>query len=277
MPELPEVETVCRELSKSLTGEKIESVQVFCPRLRNPLPDSFAKQVAGLTVQNVQRRGKYLIVNLNNNRSLLIHLGMTGKLLLKDKDSPPEKHDHIVFAFKDKVLVYNDVRRFGLVALYDSDSVYTVKSLRDMGQEPLSDSFTGLSLQAALKGKKASIKTCLLDQGIVAGLGNIYVCEALFQSRISPLRAGDSLTDKEAELLCRKIKEILTESIACGGTTFRDYRHSDGSKGEFVAKLFVYGKAGQKCSWCDFADKCGGVIKTVQGGRSTFYCPLLQK
>ena len=214
---------------------------------------------------------------MDKAKALLIHLGMTGKLLLKDKDSPHEKHDHIVFDFRDKSLIYNDIRRFGFVDLYDTDSLWQVKSLRDMGQEPLSDSFTGKTLKAALKGRKAPIKICLLDQNIVAGLGNIYVCEALFKARISPLRQGDSLNEKESELLCYYIKEILSESIAAGGTTFRDYRHSDGSKGEFVNNLFVYGKAGQTCSWCESKDTCSGIVKIKQGGRGTFYCPVLQK
>ena len=277
MPELPEVETVRRELAATLTGKKIESVAVYCNRLRNIIPDSFETAVAGLTVREVQRRGKYLILQTDKGKSLLIHLGMTGKLLLKDKDSVSEKHDHIVFSFKVKKLVYNDIRRFGLVALYDTDSLYQLKSLQEMGQEPLSDSFTGKSLKATLKGKKTPIKVCLLDQNIVAGLGNIYVCEALFKARISPMRQGDSLSDKEAELLCYYIKEILSESINAGGTTFRDYRHSDGSKGEFVSQLFVYGKAGQVCPWCKLKDSCSGIAKINQGGRGTFYCPVLQK
>jgi len=277
MPELPEVETVRKELSAVLTGQRIESAAVYCNRLRNPIPDSFAADVAGLTVHEVQRRGKYLIILTDKEKALLIHLGMTGKLLLKSKDSQLEKHDHIVFDFADKKLVYNDIRRFGVVALYDKDSLYRIKALREMGQEPLSDDFTGDSLRASLKGRKAPIKICLLDQTVIAGLGNIYVCEALFKAGISPLRQGDSLTEKESELLCYYIKEILSESVKAGGTTFRDYRHSDGSKGEFVSHLSVYGRAGQVCSWCNLKDSCGGIVKINQGGRGTFYCPVLQK
>ncbi len=277
MPELPEVETVCKELSATLTGKRIESVDVRCTHLRNPIPPTFSSSLAGLYITNIKRRGKYLIISLNKGKSLLIHLGMTGRLLLKKKDSQREKHDHIIFSFDDNNLVYNDTRRFGMVALYNSDSLIKVKALSEMGPEPLSDSFTGDVLRDSLKGKKAPVKICLLDQTVVAGLGNIYVCEALFKAGISPMRQGDSLTKKEADLLCLKIKDILNESITCGGTTFRDYRHSDGSKGEFVSHLFVYGKEGQVCSWCNFANKCQGIKKVNQGGRSTFYCPHLQK
>lgn len=277
MPELPEVETIRNELLNSVRGDKITSVEVYCNKLRNNLDIPRLQKISGKQIQDIVRRGKYLIFRFDDDEYMLIHLGMTGKLLLKTKDAPNEKHDHVVFCLKQKKLVYNDVRRFGLIELLDKQKLLNFSALKDMGPEPLSSDFSGFVLYDSLKSKRVPIKNCLLDQRIVSGLGNIYVCEALFRAGVSPFRTGKSITKDEAHTLCHEIKRVLEESIECGGTTFRDYRHSDGSTGEFSKHLFVYGRYGKTCEWCDFRANCVGVQKCVQSGRTTFYCPLRQK
>ena len=273
MPELPEVETVCAYICKTLKGEKITAAEVFRFDLRKgtSIPQDFVKRVTGTKITDVKRRGKYILVYLSSEEIMTVHLGMTGRFIVHDCPYKKAKHDHIILFFEgEKCLVFSDARRFGMVDL--SPAKTALQRFSAMGAEPLSPDFNPTAFLQKLKGRKAPIKQALLDQKIIAGLGNIYVCEALFEAGISPLRAAEKITPKEAEKLVPIIKNILQKSIAAGGTTFRDYRSAEGKKGTFVNSLLVYGKEGEKCVNCGHK-----IVKIMQGGRGTFFCKKCQK
>jgi len=273
MPELPEVETVCAYICKTFKGEKIIKAEVFRFDLRKgtSVPQDFIKRVTGAKITDVKRRGKYILVYLSSGEIMTVHLGMTGRFIVHDCSYKKAKHDHIILYFKsEKCLVFSDTRRFGMVDLAPAKTA--LKRFASMGVEPLSADFNPPSFLQKIKGRKVPIKQALLDQKIVAGLGNIYVCEALFEAGISPLRAAEKITFKEAGKLVPIIKNILQKSIAAGGTTFRDYRSAEGKKGAFVNSLLVYGKEGEKCVNCGHK-----IVKIIQGGRGTFFCEKCQK
>lgn len=269
MPELPEVETTVRGLARFLEGERIERVAVRRPDLRRPFPPALVQALTGATITSLGRRAKYGLIHTDRGQTMVFHLGMSGRWRI----DPAElgKHDHLVIETAGHRFALNDARRFGSVDLVDTDALQAWPQFAVMGPEPLGEELSPAMLKAALAGRKQAIKLLLLDQRIVAGLGNIYVCEALFRSGISPRRAGGKVTRASLEKLVPAIKAVLTESIRDGGSTLRDYARPDGELGYFATRFEVYGREGGECS-------CGGAVKRiVQGGRSSWYCPSCQK
>lgn len=294
MPELPEVETVRRGLEPILVGNAFSRVEQRRPDLRFPLPKRFGERLQGRKVEALDRRAKYLLARLDDGEVLVMHLGMTGRFAIDkangttaapDRFAHPQvtvpKHEHIVFHLGDgSAIRYSDVRRFGIMDLVPAASLESHALFKGLGIEPLDDALTSAWLAGKLKDKATSIKAALLDQRLIAGLGNIYACEALYRARISPLKLAGSLTTKtgkptkKTEALVEGIKAVLQSAIKAGGSSLRDYRHTDGRLGRFQHRFKVYGRAGKACT----RTGCGGVIRRiVQGGRSTFFCPTCQK
>ena len=293
MPELPEVETVRRGLAPVMEGARIVKVEVRRGDLRWPLAKDFAKRIAGASVEGLGRRAKYLIADLSSGDVLMMHLGMSGSFHgLHDKDArTPGKfhhergkvgnHDHVVFRMSSGATVtFNDPRRFGFMKIIERGKMDAEPMIAGLGPEPLGNAFDAAMLASACAGKKTSVKAALLDQQIVAGLGNIYVCEALHRSHISPKRMASVLANKKGEpsertaLLVDAIKLVLQDAIKAGGSSLRDHRQTDGDLGYFQHSFRVYDREGEKCP----TPKCTGTIKRiVQTGRSTFYCPVCQK
>lgn len=270
MPELPEVETVRRGLEKVLPGRKIASVTVNRRDLRIPFPPRL-KEIAGNKVLGIGRRAKYLLLPLSGGQTLIIHLGMSGRLLLEDTARAPEKHDHMLIVMEGGTRVtFNDPRRFGLVTL--CADVATHKLFTHLGPEPLEKEFSPACLAAKLKGKKIAVKLAIMDQRLVVGVGNIYASEALYMAGIDPRRAAATITAAEGRKLVAAIKAVLKKAIAAGGSSLRDYVQTDGELGYFQHQFAVYGRAGEKCR-C----KKGAIAQITQGGRSTFYCPACQR
>ena len=274
MPELPEVETVRRGLAARLTGRRITHVTVRRPDLRRPLPPDMGQVLTGRTLQGFGRRGKYLLAHLDGGRVLIVHLGMSGRLSVDDAPSGGA-HEHVVLHFDDgAVLSYEDHRRFGLMDLADAGRLEEHDLLRRMGPEPLAPDFDGPALAMRLHAKDTPIKAALLDQRVVAGLGNIYVCEALFHAGLSPRRRAGSVQGRRADRLAGAIRDVLDAAIAAGGSSLRDYVQASGELGYFQHRFAVYDRADQPCPGCD----CGaGVRRIVQSGRSTFYCAKRQR
>ncbi len=272
MPELPEVETVMRGLKPALEGRILRRVELDRLGLRRPFPENCAARLTGRTVRTLRRRGKYILADLSGGETLILHLGMSGRMLVT-KDPPAlGKHDHVRIFTDAAAVTFCDPRRFGLMMLVPTSEAEKRPPLSGLGPEPLSDAFDEKMLAAALAGKKTSIKAALLDQKVVAGIGNIYACEALFRARISPCKTAGKIIN--IKMLSDSIKAVLEASIAAGGSTLRDYRHADGSLGYFQARFRVYGRKGLPC----LRRGCSGVVKRiVQGGRSTYYCPKCQK
>lgn len=278
MPELPEVETVMRGLRPALEGRRLVEVRAFRPDLRKPIPEGFEARLTGKQVIGLSRRAKYLLIELAGGLQLLLHLGMSGRILVT-KDSSnrwrPGRHDHITFLTDERTrIVFNDSRRFGLVDFIEPGAGATHPLLAKLGPEPLSNAFSGPVLAAALAGRNISMKAALMDQRVVAGLGNIYVAEALHRARISPRRLAKNLGPARAERLVRAIRETLNEAIRAGGSTLRDYVHPDGELGYFQHNFRVYGRTGQPCP----RQTCNGFITRLnQAGRSTFFCGRCQR
>ena len=276
MPELPEVETVRRQLAPVIEGRTIVAVHLARADLRRPFPRHFARRLAGRRVERLERRAKYLTAWLDDGAVLLIHLGMSGRLLVDAEETGAEaKHDHVRIDLDDGHRVtFRDPRRFGLMDLVAGKALATDSRLAGLGPEPLSDAFTGAALAAALAGRQMAVKTALMDQTTVAGLGNIYACEALFRARISPLRPAAEVTRRETVALVRAIKAVLEEAIAAGGSTLRDHQLPAGGSGYFQHRFAVYGREGLPCPGCTCAE---GIRRIVQGGRSTFFCAKRQR
>lgn len=274
MPELPEVETVTHALKQECEGLAIESVLCRRLNLRYPLPAGFADKLKNRRIIKVRRRAKYVLCDLDDGNTLILHLGMSGRVLIHTK-LPQEyhAHDHIIMTFETgKTLVFNDARRFGMVDLCLTKTLRKYKFLKALGPEPFSPDFSGEALYATLRKRKNSIKAALMDQRVVAGLGNIYVCEALFRSGIAPQKAASAISREKAQKLVRDIRKVLQEAIQSGGSTLRDYVRSNGDAGYFQHHFQVYGREGEPCF------VCGTPIKRmVQQGRSTFYCARCQK
>lgn len=283
MPELPEVETVRTGLQQALVGRQFEKVVARRPDLRFPIPADLSERLEGRTVLEARRRAKYLQIVLDDADPsptvVVLHLGMSGRVnLLPPGDEPfpePAKHDHLVFDLSDGGrMTYNDPRRFGFLDLMREDELASHDWFRDMGPEPLGNDFHADALNKALAGKATPIKSVLLDQRVVAGLGNIYVCEALYNSGISPRRKASTVPGKRAERLVPAIRDVLQRAIASGGSTLRDYARLDGESGYFQHEFRVYDREGEACRH----DGCGGTIqRIVQSGRSTFFCSGCQR
>ncbi|PIE12410.1 MAG: DNA-formamidopyrimidine glycosylase [Rhodobacterales bacterium] len=283
MPELPEVETVRCGLAPSMEGAMITRATVNRPDLRWPFPDDFANRLTGRRVDRLRRRSKYILADLDGNESLLIHLGMSGRMTVSGDplgqfvhDHPAvEKHDHVILDMSNGArITFNDPRRFGAMDLLPTDTAETHPLLAKLGPEPLGNDFNETYLTAALKGRNTPIKSALLDQRIVAGLGNIYVCEALYRAHIAPMRKAGGIGAKRVAALVPVIRDVLTEAIAAGGSTLRDFKQADGELGYFQHSFRVYGREGEPCPNSD----CNGTIKRiVQSGRSSFYCPHCQR
>ena len=280
MPELPEVETVRRGLLPAMEGRVIERAEVNRPDLRWPLPANMAERLTGKRVLALRRRSKYILADLSSGETLLIHLGMSGRMLVSGitlgqffHDHPaPEKHDHVVLHMSDGARVtFNDARRFGAMDLLPTATADQHPLLAEIGPEPLGNAFDESYLAARLKGRNTPIKSALLDQHLVAGLGNIYVCEALYRARIAPTRLAGSIENPGA--LVPIIRDVLAEAIEAGGSSLKDYRRTDGELGYFQKAFAVYGREGQPC----LTPGCTATIaRIVQSGRSSFFCPTCQ-
>ena len=279
MPELPEVETVMRGLQARLEGRVLVRAVARRPDLRWPLPPDLAERLTGARVAGFRRRAKYILMRLDSGWSVLIHLGMSGRMLVEPVGrNAIAEHEHSELETADGWRVgFVDPRRFGSVDLIETHREDTHRLLAGLGPEPLDDGFSAATLSAALKGKKTPIKAALLDQKVVAGLGNIYVCEALFRAGISPLRLAHTVPGARAKRLVPAIKRTLTEAIAAGGSSLRDYVQTNGELGYFQHAWKVYGREGEPCSACETGDGCDGVRRIVQSGRSTFYCARTQR
>ena len=280
MPELPEVETIRRGLALRLEGRRLLRVTQRRADLRLAMPARLAERLEGRRVVRLDRRAKYLLVRLDDGTVLILHLGMSGRLLIGEATAePPGRHDHLIFEADDGTVVrFNDARRFGLVDLADAADLENHSLLRGLGPEPLGNDFNGPVLAAALAGKATPIKAALLDQRVVAGLGNIYVAESLFWAGLSPKRLARTVQGDRAERLARAIRRVLTEAIAAGGSPLRDYVQASGELGYFQHRFAVYDRSRQACPGCDCAlARTGGIRRIVQAGRSTFYCPRRQR
>jgi len=276
MPELPEVETVRRGMEESLAGKVVKSVRVQRHDLRVAVPANLNEIMEGQEIIALQRRGKYIIWHLSSPQALILHLGMSGRIHIYPPAAPYtlEKHDHVLIEMVDGThIIFNDPRRFGMLYATSAQSWARQKPFCAMGPEPL-EHWCEADLLCALERRKIPIKNALLDQGVVSGLGNIYVCEALYRAKISPLRPASAINNAQARTLVHAIKAVLESAIAAGGSTLKDYQHTDGSLGYFQYGFDVYDREGEKC----LNPSCGKKIKRViQSGRSTFYCPACQK
>jgi formamidopyrimidine-DNA glycosylase len=293
MPELPEVETVRRGLAPVMEGARFLKVEVNRRDLRRPLPKDFAERLEGQTVTRLKRRAKYLLAELSSGDVLMMHLGMSGSFRVArergehtpgrfhHERSAARVHDHVVFHMSSGArITFNDPRRFGLMLLVPRDELPRHPLMREVGPEPLDDDFDAAAIARACARKKTSLKAALSDQKVVAGLGNIYVCEALHRARLSPRRVAATLAGRNgkptarAHALVAAIKAVLKDAIRAGGSSLRDHRRTDGELGDFQHRFRVYDREGEPCP----TPGCQGVIRRiVQGGRSTFFCPMCQK
>ncbi len=274
MPELPEVEIVKRGLECAVLGQRIIDLRFNRADIRLPLPQALPDKAQGQVIEQLIRRGKYIICLLSNGAGFILHLGMSGvvKIIPPHEAYKAVKHDHVVFTLDNGGhVVFHDPRRFGFLKETSCDYWEEDDSFKTMGAEPLSNDFSGPVLAASLKGRKMPIKTALLDQKIVAGVGNIYACEALFMARISPKRIACSVQGVRAERLAKAIIDVLNAAIESGGSSLKDYYHADGSLGYFQHQFKVYDREG------DMIEGQYPVKRIVQSGRSTFYCPYLQR
>ncbi|MBR3502277.1 MAG: bifunctional DNA-formamidopyrimidine glycosylase/DNA-(apurinic or apyrimidinic site) lyase [Alphaproteobacteria bacterium] len=278
MPELPEVETIKNMVAEVLDDSTIVDVVVRQRRFREPVPDDFEKIAKGSKVVSLKRIAKYLLIGLDNGYTLIWHFGMSGKFkICADVPKNLDKHDHIVLVTNKGVLVYNDVRRFGLVTYCDSANLKKHHLLCRLGHDPWEEGLTTSYLLQKFKGKKQPIKICLLDQEIICGIGNIYASEILYKARIRPDKSSDQISESEAEKIIFYTRQILEEAIKAGGSTIHDFKTPDGDTGHFQNSLCVYGRTGQRCPDCICGESAEKIKKIVMGGRSTFYCETLQK
>jgi formamidopyrimidine-DNA glycosylase len=279
MPELPEVETVMRGLHARLQGHRIARARLNREDLRWPFPPGLAERLTDAEVRGFRRRAKYILMRISGGDSVLIHLGMSGRInLTPGQPNADTPHEHLVLEMDNGWRVgFVDPRRFGSVDLVPTAKEDTHRLLSGMGPEPLDDAFSITELNEALAGKRTPIKAALLDQRIVAGLGNIYVCEALFRARISPVRQAYTVPGARAARLVPAIKATLREAIAAGGSSLRDYVQPDGELGYFQHAWKVYGREGEPCEVCPGLPACPGIRRIVQSGRSTFYCGKVQR
>jgi formamidopyrimidine-DNA glycosylase len=280
VPELPEVETIRRGLEPVLAGRVIAHAEVRRPDLRWPFPPRLGKRLTGRRVAALRRRSKYLLADLDGGETLILHLGMSGRLLVSGAQlgafhhahPAPEKHDHVVLDVEGGArITFNDARRFGALDLWPTPELETHRLLAGLGPEPLGNGFDGAYLASRLAGRRTPVKAVLGDQRVVAGLGNIYLSEALWRARISPLRLARDVTPAEAEGLAAAVRAVLLDAIAAGGSSLRDYRRADGELGYFQHSFAVYDREGEPCPRCG-----GAIVRSVQSGRSSFWCPACQ-
>ncbi|MFQ6017981.1 MAG: bifunctional DNA-formamidopyrimidine glycosylase/DNA-(apurinic or apyrimidinic site) lyase [Kiloniellaceae bacterium] len=280
MPELPEVETVVRGLRPRLEGRRLARVQQRRADLRFALPDNFADRLEGRRVLRVGRRGKYILVHLDDGQVLLCHLGMSGSLVVSAEiDGAPGPHDHVILQTDQGCEIrFNDARRFGMMDLVDGAGLATHWLLKDLGPEPLGNDFNGPELARRLAGKRTPIKAALVDQRIVAGLGNIYACESLFFAGLSPRRRAYTVQGGRAARLARAVRGVLIRAIEAGGSSLRDYVQASGELGYFQHHWAVYGREAEACPGCT-CDRAatGGIRRIVQSNRATFYCGTRQR
>lgn len=281
MPELPEVETVRRGLAPVLEGKRILRAEARRPDLRFPLPENFAGRLTGRTFGMLGRRAKYLVAELDRDEALIMHLGMTGRFTVSGAPTAgfvhetggDNRHDHVVFHVEGgQRVVFNDARRFGFMELWPLAKLDDYPPFAELGPEPLSNAFSGPYLRSVLKGRRSPIKAALLDQSVVAGLGNIYVCEVLFRSGISPLRPSGAISAARLDRLAEAIRAVIEEAIAAGGSSISDFAAADGGLGYFQHRFQVYDREGRVCHRCG-----GAVTRIVQSGRSSFYCRKCQR
>lgn len=288
MPELPEVETVRRGLVPVMEGQVIARAQVNRADLRWPFPERMAERLTGARVTGLRRRSKYILADLSTDETLLIHLGMSGRMLISAPEAlretlgewhhahpAPEKHDHVVFDMEGGARVtFNDARRFGAMDLMPTRSAEAHPLLAGLGPEPLGNGFNEGYLAAKLRDKNTPIKAALLDQRLIAGLGNIYVCETLYRARVHPATKAGKLPQARVQAMVPIIRDVLAEAIAAGGSSLRDYRQADGELGYFQHSFQVYGREGEPC----LTPGCGTLVeRIVQSGRSSFFCPSCQR
>jgi formamidopyrimidine-DNA glycosylase len=287
VPELPEVETVRRGLLPAMEGVRITRADIRRPDLRWPFPPDMGARLTGATVTALRRRSKYLLADLDTGESLIIHLGMSGRMVISGLNAPHvpgvfhhdhpalEKHDHVIFDMENGARVtFNDPRRFGAMDLCTTATLDQHKLIAGLGPEPLGNGLNAPYLAAAFQGRRSPVKAALLDQRILSGLGNIYVCEALHRAGISPLRETGRIGRAQIDTLVQAIRDTLEQAITAGGSSLRDYRQADGSLGYFQHSFRVYDRAGDGCVTPD----CTGKIqRVVQSGRSTYYCPICQR
>lgn len=283
MPELPEVETVRRGLAPVMEGAVITDAAVNRPDLRWPFPDRMAERLTGQRIERLRRRSKYILADLSGGETLLIHLGMSGRMTVSGdplgrfvhEHPTAQKHDHVVLNMDNGArIIFNDPRRFGMMDLMPTATAAQHKLLAILGPEPLGNDFHEEHLIAAFNGRNTPVKTALLDQRIVAGLGNIYVCEVLFRTKIAPTRKAGRIAPKRVATLVPVIRQVLQEAIEAGGSSLRDFRQADGELGYFQHSFDAYGREGKPCH----TPGCRGVIgRIIQGGRSTFYCAQCQR
>jgi len=281
MPELPEVETVRRGLTPAMEGRQILRLEVNRADLRFPFPERFAERVEGAQITRMGRRAKFLVTELSSGDALIMHLGMSGRFTVSgnttadfhhDPGTDP-KHDHVIFHMQGgAVVTYNDPRRFGFMELWPRAALDTYPRIKDLGPEPLSNSFSAAYLDEALKGKAAPIKAALLDQSVIAGLGNIYVCEALYRSGISPRRKSSTVPGARAARLAPAINDVIRDAIEAGGSSISDFASASGELGYFQHRFDVYDREGAPCKTCH-----GPITRIVQSGRSSFYCGTCQR
>jgi formamidopyrimidine-DNA glycosylase len=287
MPELPEVETVRRGLAPCLEGARLIRAEARRPDLRFPLPPRFVRRLTGARVESLRRRGKYLLAELDTGETLVIHLGMTGRFVVENGDvarrpgafalaaAADPRHAHVQFETDaGATITYHDPRRFGFMDLVETAGLAAYPPLSAMGPEPLGEGFDAAHLARAFGGRRQGVKALLLDQSVVAGLGNIYVCEALHRARVSPFAPAGSISTRRLERIVQAVREVLAAAIEAGGSTLRDFADAAGSLGYFQHDFRVYGREGEACPACRGSAR---VARTVQAGRSTFHCPRCQR
>lgn len=278
MPELPEVETVMRGLEPVLTGRTIKRIETRRADLRVPFPKDLKLRLEGARITHLARRAKYCLIHLHGGDCLVVHLGMSGRLVIA-RDHKAVKHDHFIVTLNDGVqVVLNDPRRFGMVLLVAAEDMDAHASFKHLGPEPLGNEFNAAYLKEKLKGRTQAIKLAVMDQRIVVGVGNIYACEALYRAGIDPRKAAGSVSPAKLEKLVNAIRAVLTEAIAAGGSSLKDYVQANGELGYFQHGFKVYDREGTVCRTC--ADAGHGKVcikRMVQGGRSTFYCARTQR
>lgn len=290
MPELPEVETVRRGLEPAMEGAAIARLELRRENLRFPFPELFADRLAGRRILGLRRRAKYLLIDLTDNETIIAHLGMSGSFRIEAIGEPStpglfhhdrsklEKHDHALFHLDGGrlgrvVVTYNDPRRFGFMLLHPTNALHDHPLMRDIGMEPLGNQLSGQAIQALFKRSSSPLKSALLDQKRIAGLGNIYVCEALWRAKLSPFRPACSLDERESDILALNIRSVLEEALIAGGSSLRDHRQADGSLGYFQHRFAAYDREGEPCAH----PLCTSyIIRDVQSGRSTFWCASCQ-
>lgn len=283
MPELPEVETVMRGLAPSMSGQVITQAQINRPDLRWPFPERMQERLTGARVMGLRRRSKYILADLDRGETLLVHLGMSGRMTVSGDPvgqfththPAAQKHDHVVFDMANGArITFNDPRRFGAMDLIDTATLESHKLLAKLGPEPLGNHFDAAHLAAKCAARKSPVKTVLLDQSVVAGLGNIYVCEALFRAAIHPATVANTLHNSQIQTLTHHIQEVLRAAIDAGGSSLKDFRQADGNLGYFQHTFDVYGREGAPCKR---AGCHGDIARITQSGRSSFYCAQCQR